>query len=187
MLFAQSPRLKCVTVTDPVSGHHIFNNLQISQSAFSFQFIPIGTEGFACLEARARFFSENAVWLDSVDKLLHTRLVVRARSIETLSRVFVDGIGLPRFISTASGRLLYCVTRRFTTHRVGPSESSGKDPLPNRAVRHREGSRTIRIPPAPNASAIALPARPSCAEYQSAQVSGIRDQITAIRNRKIRT
>jgi hypothetical protein len=35
---------------------------------------------------------------------------------------------------------------------------------------------TIRIPPAPDASAIALPARPSCAEYQSAQVSGTRDQ-----------
>src|SRR5258708_12533258 len=49
---------------------------------------------------------------------------------------------------------------RFTTHRVGPSKSSGKDHLPNRAVRHREVPETIRIPPAPDASAIALAGSP---------------------------
>jgi hypothetical protein len=32
---------------DPVSGHHPFNNLRDTQSAFSFQFIPIGTKEFA--------------------------------------------------------------------------------------------------------------------------------------------
>ena len=32
---------------NPVSGHHIINNLQNRHSAFRSQFIPIGTEGFA--------------------------------------------------------------------------------------------------------------------------------------------
>ena len=43
-----------------VSGHHIINNLRIRQSAFSFQFIPIGTEGFACLEARTFHLQNDA-------------------------------------------------------------------------------------------------------------------------------
>src|ERR1700724_3283814 len=64
---------------------------------------------------------------------------------------------------------------RSTTHRGGRSKPIGKDHLPNRAVRHREGSRDNPHSSCPDASAITLAGSPSCAEYQSAQVSGVRD------------
>src|ERR1700730_16532051 len=63
---------------------------------------------------------------------------------------------------------------RFTTHRGGRSKPIGKDHLPNRAVRHREGSRDNPHSSCPDASAITLAGSPSCAEYQSEQVSGVR-------------
>jgi len=44
-IFCNLQNSKARGKNDPVSGHHIFNNLQIRQSAFPFQFIPIGTEG----------------------------------------------------------------------------------------------------------------------------------------------
>ena len=76
---------------------------------------------------------------------------------------------------------------RFTTHRVGPSGSSGKDHLPNRAVRHREGSRDNPSFLLPLMAAPKPLLAPSCAEYQAAQVSGFRDEATEIRNREIHT
>src|ERR1700735_335094 len=70
----------------------------------------------------------------------------------------------------------------ITTHRVGPSESSGKDHLPNRAVRHREGSRDNPHSSCPDASAKPLPARPPAQSINQRRCQGseIREQKSRI-------